>query len=70
MDAHGLTIREKASKFILGTNNIMEKNVGMSSMSLLLAPNLEVDVSPYTWATSTIGCWDMMCCVGTMRPLA
>ena len=44
-DAHGLTMREKAAEYISGTNGTMVKIVGTTSMTLLLAPTLEIDVS-------------------------
>ena len=44
-DAHSLTIKEKASECILGTNGIALKIVGITSMTLLLAPTLELDVA-------------------------
>ena len=45
VDAHGLTVKEKAAESILGTNGTVVKIVGMTSMTLLLAPTLEIDVS-------------------------
>ena len=44
-DAHGLTVQEKAAKYILGANSAVVKIVGMTSMTLLLAPTLEIDVA-------------------------
>ena len=44
-DAHGLTVKEKAAEYISGTNGTMVKIVGTTSMTLLLAPTLEIDVS-------------------------
>ena len=44
-DAHGLTIKEKAAEYILGANGTVVKIVGMTSMTLLLAPTLELDVA-------------------------
>ena len=43
-DAHGLTMKEKAAEYISGTNGMVVKIVGMTSMTLLLAPTLELDV--------------------------
>ena len=44
-DAHGLTMKEKVAEYILGTNGTAVKIVGTTSMTLLLAPTLEIDVS-------------------------
>ena len=44
-DAHGLPVREKAAEYILGANGTAVKIIGTTSMTLLLAPTLEVDVS-------------------------
>ena len=44
-DAHGLTVKEKAAEYISGANGTAVKIVGMTSMTLLLAPTLEIDVS-------------------------
>ena len=38
-------MKEKAAKYISGANGTMVKIVGMTSMTLLLAPTLEIDVS-------------------------
>ena len=43
-DIHGLTIKEKAAEYILGANGMAFKIVGTTSMTLLLAPTLELDV--------------------------
>ena len=43
-DAHGLTVDGKAAEYILGTNGTVVKIVGMTSMTLLLASTLELDV--------------------------
>ena len=45
VDAHGLTVKEKAAEYILGTNGTAVKIVGMTSMTLLMAPTLEIDVA-------------------------
>ena len=45
VDAHGLPMREKAAEYISGTNGTAVKIIGTTSMTLLLAPTLEVDVS-------------------------
>ena len=45
MDAHGLAIKEKVAEYILGANGMFLKMVGMTSMTLLLAPILELDMS-------------------------
>ena len=44
VDAHGLTMKEKAAEYISGANGTMVKIVGMTSMALLLAPTLEIDI--------------------------
>ena len=43
-DAHGLTVKEKVAEYISGTNGMAVKIVGMTSMTLLLVPTLELDV--------------------------
>ena len=45
VDAHGLTIREKAAEYILGKNSTSVKIVGTTSITLLLAPTLELYVA-------------------------
>ena len=45
VDTHGLPVREKAAEYISGTNGTAVKIVGTTSMTLLLAPTLEIDVS-------------------------
>ena len=44
-DTHGLTMKEKAAEYILGTNSTVVKIVGTTSMTLLLVPTLELDVA-------------------------
>ena len=44
-DAHGLTMKEKVAEYILGTNGTVVKIIRMTSMALLLAPTLELDVA-------------------------
>ena len=44
-DAHGLTTKEEAAEYILGTNGTAVKIAGMTSITLLLAPTLELDVA-------------------------
>ena len=44
-NAHSLTAKEKAAKYISGANGTAVKTVGMTSMNLLLVPNLELDVA-------------------------
>ena len=46
-DAHGLTMKEKVAEYILSTNGIAVKIVGTTSMTLLLAPTLELDVANF-----------------------
>ena len=45
VDAHGLDIKEKVVEYILGANGTCIKIVGITSMTLLLVPPLELDVS-------------------------
>ena len=45
VDTHGLTMKEKAAEYISGTNGTSIKIVGMTSMTLVLAPTLELDVA-------------------------
>ena len=44
-DAHSLTVKEKVGEYILGANGTAVRIVGMTSMTLLLAPTLEIDVA-------------------------
>ena len=44
VDAHFLAFKEKAAKYILGTNGTSIKIVGTTNMTLLLVPTLELDV--------------------------
>ena len=44
-DAHGLPVRERAAEYILGANGTTVKIVGTTSMTLLVVPTLEIDVS-------------------------
>ena len=44
-DAHGLTVKEKVAKYILGANRTVVKIVGMTSMIFLLAATFELDVA-------------------------
>ena len=48
VDAHRLTMKEKAAEYISGANGTAVKIVGMTSMTLLLAPTLEIDVANVT----------------------
>ena len=48
VDAHGLPVREKAAEYISGANGTAVKIIGTTSMTLLLAPTLEIDVSNVT----------------------
>ena len=47
-DAHGLPMKEKAAEYISVANGTVVKIIGMTSMTLLLAPTLEIDVSNVT----------------------
>ena len=44
-DAHGLTVKEKVAEYISGANGMAVKIVGMTSITLLLEPTLELDVA-------------------------
>ena len=44
-DAHRLTMKEKLAEYISGANGTTVKIVGTTSMTLLLAPTLEINVS-------------------------
>ena len=46
-DAHGLPVREKAAEYVSGANRTVVKIIGTTSMTLLLAPTLEIDVSNF-----------------------
>ena len=65
VDAHGLTMKEKAAEYILGANGTAVKIVGTTSMTLLLAPTLEIDVSNVAICSGNfyqglLGC-DLLC---------
>ena len=47
-DANSLTVKEKVAKYISGANGMAVKIVGMTRMTLLLAPTLELDVANIT----------------------
>ena len=64
-DAHGLAIKEKAAEYISGANGISIKIVGITSMTLLLAPTLELNVSNVAFFSGyfyqgLLGC-DLLC---------
>ena len=44
-DAHVLTVKEKVFEYISGTNGTAVSIVGTASMTLLLAPTLELDMA-------------------------
>ena len=44
VDAYGLTVKEKAAEYISGANSTVVKIVGMTSITLLLAATLELNV--------------------------
>ena len=48
VDTHRLTVKEKAAEYISGANGTAVKIVGTTSMTLLLAPTLELDVANIT----------------------
>ena len=41
----GLTVKEKVAEYISGANGTALKIIGMTSMTLLLVPTLEMDVA-------------------------
>ena len=45
VDAHGLAVKEKVAKYILGANRTSVKIAGMTRISLLLVPTPELNVS-------------------------
>ena len=47
-DTHSLTIKEKADKYTSGTNGMVAKIIGTTSITLLLVPTLELDVANIT----------------------
>ena len=64
-DAHGLTMREKVAEYISGANRMAVKIVGTTSMTLLLAPTLEVEVANISVCSGNfyqglLGC-DLLC---------
>ena len=65
IDAHGLAIKEKVAEYISGTNGASINIVGTTSMTLLLVPTLELDVSNVAVCSgnfypSLLGC-DLLC---------
>ena len=68
-DAHGLTVKEKAAKYISGANGTVVKILGTTSMTFLVAPTLALDVANITiysgnFYQGLVGC-DLF--VGIMR---
>ena len=47
-DSHGLTMKDKAAEYISGANGMAVKILGMTSMTLLLMPTLELDTANVT----------------------
>ena len=68
-DAHSLTVREKEADYISGTNATVVKIVGMTSMTLLLVPTLELDMANVAVCSGEFyqACWDVICSVGTIK---
>ena len=65
VDAHSLAVNDKVAKYISGANGTSVKIVGITSMTLLLAPTLELDVSNITvclgkFYQALLGC-DLLC---------
>ena len=48
VNTHGLAVKEKVAEYISGANRTVVKIVGTTSMTLLLAPTLEIDVANVT----------------------
>ena len=69
-DAHSLAVKEKVAKYISGNNGMSIKIVGMTSMTLLMAPTLEPDISNVAVCLGLPRFWDVICCSGTIRHLA
>ena len=44
-DGHSLTVKEKVAEYISGTNGTSIKIVGITSVTLLLVPTLELDMA-------------------------
>ena len=64
-DTHGLTMKEKAAEYISGANGTAVKIAGMTSMTLLPAPTLEIDLANVTICSGDfyqglLGC-DLLC---------
>ena len=64
-DAHGLPVREKVAEYISGANRTAVKIIGTISMTLLLAPTLEIDMSNVaiclgSFYQGLLGC-DLLC---------
>ena len=60
-DAHGLTMKEKVAKYILGTSSTVVKIVGTTSMTLLLVPILEIDVANFALCLGNFYQWLLGC---------
>ena len=64
-DTHGLNMKEKVAKYISGANGMVVKIVGTTSMTLLLALTLELDVANIAVCSGNfyqglLGC-DLLC---------
>ena len=64
-DAHSLTVKEKAAKYISGANGIAVKILGTTSITLLLACTLELDMANIAICSGNfyqglLGC-DLLC---------
>ena len=64
-DTHGLTMKEKVAEYISGTNSTAVKIIGMTSMTLLLVPTLEIDLTNVAvclgdFCQGLLGC-DLLC---------
>ena len=72
MNTHSLTVNEKASKNIFCVNGIAVQIVGMTNISMLLVPTLEVDLANVTIFLGDFykGLLGYNIFVGTMRHLA
>ena len=63
-------MKEEASEYILGTNGLVVQIVGMTSITMLLAPTLEADMANVALCLGYFYQGLLECDVGTMRWLA
>ena len=65
VDSHSLIIKEKVDEYISGTNGTVFRIVGMTSINILLAPTLELDIANVAICSGNLyqgllGC-DLLC---------